>query len=71
VPVADRGGRLRWSLPQGHIGAEETIEEAAVHEVEETGVRITASLRDVGPLMLATGGTPAGFPRTDLFTGVT
>jgi 8-oxo-dGTP pyrophosphatase MutT (NUDIX family) len=36
----DREGRLRWSLPKGHVEAEETIEEAAVREVEEeTGIR--------------------------------
>jgi 8-oxo-dGTP pyrophosphatase MutT (NUDIX family) len=36
----DRDGRLRWSLPKGHVEAEETIEEAAVREVEEeTGIR--------------------------------
>jgi 8-oxo-dGTP pyrophosphatase MutT (NUDIX family) len=35
-----REGRLRWSLPKGHIEGEETIEEAAVREVEEeTGIR--------------------------------
>jgi 8-oxo-dGTP pyrophosphatase MutT (NUDIX family) len=33
-------GRLRWSLPKGHVEDEETIEEAAVREVEEeTGIR--------------------------------
>jgi 8-oxo-dGTP pyrophosphatase MutT (NUDIX family) len=40
-------GRLRWSLPKGHVEDEETIEEAAVREVEEeTGIRgrILASL---------------------------
>ncbi len=36
----DRTGRLQWSLPKGHVEADETIEEAAVREVEEeTGVR--------------------------------
>jgi 8-oxo-dGTP pyrophosphatase MutT (NUDIX family) len=36
----DREGRLLWSLPKGHVEAEETIEEAAVREVEEeTGIR--------------------------------
>jgi 8-oxo-dGTP pyrophosphatase MutT (NUDIX family) len=36
----DREGRLRWSLPKGHVEGEETIEEAAVREVEEeTGIR--------------------------------
>ncbi|GAA0347470.1 hypothetical protein GCM10010151_41450 [Actinoallomurus spadix] len=36
----DRDGRLLWSLPKGHLEADETIEEAAVREVEEeTGIR--------------------------------
>jgi 8-oxo-dGTP pyrophosphatase MutT (NUDIX family) len=36
----DRDKRLQWSLPKGHLEAEETIEEAAVREVEEeTGIR--------------------------------
>jgi 8-oxo-dGTP pyrophosphatase MutT (NUDIX family) len=36
----DREGRLLWSLPKGHVEADETIEEAAVREVEEeTGIR--------------------------------
>src|SRR3954454_20796088 len=36
----DREGRLQWSLPKGHVEADETIEEAAVREVEEeTGIR--------------------------------
>ncbi|MBE3204328.1 NUDIX hydrolase [Frankia sp. CH37] len=35
----DRRGRLLWSLPKGHVEADETTEEAAVREVaEETGV---------------------------------
>lgn len=35
----DRRGRLLWSLPKGHIEAGETIEQAAVREVqEETGI---------------------------------
>ena len=35
-----REGRLRWSLPKGHVEGAETIEEAAVREVEEeTGIR--------------------------------
>jgi 8-oxo-dGTP pyrophosphatase MutT (NUDIX family) len=45
-----REGRLRWSLPKGHVEAQETIEEAAVREVEEeTGIRgrIIASLGSV------------------------
>jgi ADP-ribose pyrophosphatase YjhB (NUDIX family) len=46
----DREGRLRWSLPKGHVEAQETIEEAAVREVEEeTGIRgkIVASLGSI------------------------
>jgi len=36
----DRRGRLVWSLPKGHIEAGETLEDAAVREVEEeTGIR--------------------------------
>ncbi len=36
----DRRGRLVWSLPKGHVEAGETVEEAAVREVEEeTGIR--------------------------------
>jgi 8-oxo-dGTP pyrophosphatase MutT (NUDIX family) len=36
----DRDGRLLWSLPKGHVEPDETIEEAAVREVEEeTGIR--------------------------------
>ncbi|MEX5632105.1 NUDIX hydrolase [Parafrankia sp. FMc2] len=35
----DRHGHLLWSLPKGHVEADETTEEAAVREVaEETGV---------------------------------
>jgi ADP-ribose pyrophosphatase YjhB (NUDIX family) len=36
----DRRGRLVWSLPKGHLERDETLEEAAVREVEEeTGIR--------------------------------
>lgn len=36
----DRRGKLRWSLPKGHLEAGETLEQAAVREVaEETGIR--------------------------------
>jgi 8-oxo-dGTP pyrophosphatase MutT (NUDIX family) len=36
----DRRGRMRWSLPKGHLEPGETVEEAAVREVaEETGIR--------------------------------
>src|SRR3954462_12618778 len=43
----DRRGRLRWSLPKGHIELGETAEQAAVREVEEeTGIigRVVAPL---------------------------
>ncbi len=46
----DRRGRLRWSLPKGHVEAGETTEQAAIREVaEETGIdgRITARLGSV------------------------
>ncbi len=46
----DRRGRLRWSLPKGHVELGETTEQAAVREVaEETGIsgRITARLGSV------------------------
>jgi 8-oxo-dGTP pyrophosphatase MutT (NUDIX family) len=36
----DRRGKLRWSLPKGHLEVGETAEQAAVREVaEETGIR--------------------------------
>ena len=36
----NRGGRLEWCLPKGHLEGEETLEEAAVREIEEeTGIR--------------------------------
>jgi ADP-ribose pyrophosphatase YjhB (NUDIX family) len=36
----DRRGRLVWSLPKGHVEEGESVEEAAVREVEEeTGIR--------------------------------
>lgn len=35
----NRGGRLEWCLPKGHLEGEETAEEAAVREIsEETGI---------------------------------
>jgi ADP-ribose pyrophosphatase YjhB (NUDIX family) len=36
----DRRGRLRWTLPKGHVEPGETAEQAAVREIaEETGIR--------------------------------
>jgi ADP-ribose pyrophosphatase YjhB (NUDIX family) len=46
----DRRGKLRWSLPKGHLEAGETYEQAAVREVaEETGIhgRIVSSLGSI------------------------
>jgi len=38
----DRRGRLLWSLPKGHIESNESIEMAALREVqEETGIEAT------------------------------
>ncbi|WP_188940996.1 NUDIX hydrolase [Nakamurella endophytica] len=54
----DRRGRLRWSLPKGHVEAGETTEQAAVREVaEETGIcgRITARLGSVEYTFTAQG----------------
>ena len=54
----DRRGRLRWSLPKGHIERGETTEQAAVREVaEETGIsgRITARLGSVEYTFVADG----------------
>lgn len=35
----NRGGRLEWCLPKGHLEGEETAEQAAIREVsEETGI---------------------------------
>ena len=53
-----RRGRLRWSLPKGHVEAGETTEQAAVREVaEETGIdgRITARLGSVDYTFTAEG----------------
>lgn len=34
-----RNGRLRWSMPKGHVEAGETLEQTAIREVrEETGI---------------------------------
>jgi 8-oxo-dGTP pyrophosphatase MutT (NUDIX family) len=46
----DRRGRMRWSLPKGHLEPGETAEQAAVREVaEETGIRgrVIASLGSI------------------------
>ena len=54
----DRRGRLRWSLPKGHVEHGETHEQAAVREVEEeTGIsgRITARLGSVEYTFIAQG----------------
>src|ERR1700712_4600275 len=54
----DRRGRLRWSLPKGHVEHGETHEQAAVREVEEeTGIsgRITARLGSVEDTFIAQG----------------
>lgn len=35
----NRGGRLEWCLPKGHLEGAETAEEAAIREIsEETGI---------------------------------
>ncbi|MGI8415423.1 MAG: NUDIX hydrolase [Nakamurella sp.] len=54
----DRRGRLRWSLPKGHVELGETTEQAAMREVEEeTGIsgRITARLGSVDYTFTAAG----------------
>jgi 8-oxo-dGTP pyrophosphatase MutT (NUDIX family) len=54
----DRRGRLRWSLPKGHVELGETHEQAAIREVEEeTGIsgRITARLGSVEYTFIAQG----------------
>ena len=38
----NRGGRIDWCVPKGHLEGSETIEEAAIREVtEETGLEAT------------------------------
>lgn len=44
---AGRAGRLRWSMPKGHVESGESLEQTAVREVaEETGItgRVVAPL---------------------------
>lgn len=42
----NRGGRLEWCLPKGHLEGSETPEEAAVREIaEETGISGTIQQR--------------------------
>jgi 8-oxo-dGTP pyrophosphatase MutT (NUDIX family) len=54
----DRRGRLRWSLPKGHVEAGETTEAAAIREVaEETGItgRVLAPLGTIDFWFVAEG----------------
>jgi ADP-ribose pyrophosphatase YjhB (NUDIX family) len=54
----DRRGKLRWSLPKGHVEAGETNEDAAVREVaEETGItgRVVAPLGTIDFWFVAEG----------------
>jgi 8-oxo-dGTP pyrophosphatase MutT (NUDIX family) len=54
----DRRGRLRWSLPKGHVEAGESNEDAAVREVaEETGItgRVVAPLGTIDFWFVADG----------------
>jgi ADP-ribose pyrophosphatase YjhB (NUDIX family) len=54
----DRRGKLRWSLPKGHVEAGETTEDAAIREVaEETGItgRVVAPLGTIDFWFVADG----------------
>jgi 8-oxo-dGTP pyrophosphatase MutT (NUDIX family) len=54
----DRRGRLRWSLPKGHVEVGETNEAAAIREVaEETGItgRVLAPLGTIDFWFVAEG----------------
>jgi 8-oxo-dGTP pyrophosphatase MutT (NUDIX family) len=54
----DRRGRLRWSLPKGHVEEGETNEAAAIREVaEETGItgRVLAPLGTIDFWFVAEG----------------
>jgi 8-oxo-dGTP pyrophosphatase MutT (NUDIX family) len=54
----DRRGKLRWSLPKGHVEAGETTEAAAIREVaEETGItgRVLAPLGTIDFWFVAEG----------------
>jgi 8-oxo-dGTP pyrophosphatase MutT (NUDIX family) len=54
----DRRGRLRWSLPKGHVEPGETNEDAAIREVaEETGItgRVVAPLGTIDFWFVADG----------------
>src|SRR5947208_3032351 len=54
----DRRGRLRWSLPKGHVEAGESVEDAAIREVEEeTGItgRVVAPLGTIDFWFVADG----------------
>jgi ADP-ribose pyrophosphatase YjhB (NUDIX family) len=54
----DRRGKLRWSLPKGHVEEGETTEDAAIREVaEETGItgRVVAPLGTIDFWFVADG----------------
>jgi 8-oxo-dGTP pyrophosphatase MutT (NUDIX family) len=54
----NRGGKLEWCIPKGHLEQDETIEQAALREVfEETGLEaeITESLGEVNYQFIQAG----------------